>query len=189
VYVTRDPKSEKIQKLLQDTPKSVAGSILTGGVEDAQVVVVATPFIDTETIIKGLGSLDGKIIIDATNPLKGDILWELVVGHTTSAGEKVAEWVGSGARVVKAFNTVSSNIMENPRIGDVSADLHIAGDDNDAKKVVADLAQSIGFTPLDVGKLTLARVTEPLALLYINLAYVQGHGTRSFIKYIPEVKK
>jgi len=129
--------------------------------------------------------LTGKIVIDATNPLEG---LKLAIGHTTSAGEQVASWA-KGAKVVKAFNTIGYNIMENPVHNGVVADLHIAGDDAEAKKVVASIAKDVGFNPLDVGPLTQARLTEPFAMLWISLAYTCGYGRGHFFKYIPDASE
>src|SRR5215471_19702149 len=60
---------------------------------NTQTVVLATPWQATETAVKGLGDLSGKIVIDCTNPLgMGPNGLELVLGHNTSAGEQVAAW-------------------------------------------------------------------------------------------------
>ena len=50
-----------------------------------------------------------------------------------------------------------------------SLDLYIAGDDADAKSGVAELGASLGFRPLDVGGLRMARSLEELAFLNITL--------------------
>lgn len=76
---------------------------------------MATPWPVTKEVVQGLGDLTGKILIDATNPVLPD-LSGLALGMTTSAGEQVVGWA-RGAKVVKAFNTVGSNIMENRAFG------------------------------------------------------------------------
>jgi predicted dinucleotide-binding enzyme len=64
-----------------------------------------------------------------------------------------------------------------PRIGERAITMLYAGNDADAKQVAAHLARDLGFEPLDAGPLTAARMLEPLALLWISLAYKQGLGT------------
>ena len=80
-----------------------------------------------EQIIAGLGDLNGKILIDATNPLLPD-LSGLTHGTTTSGGEQVAGWA-SGAKVVKAFNTVGANIMADPSFEGHKPVMFYCGDD------------------------------------------------------------
>jgi len=183
-YGTRDPNSEKIKALLSQTPNSSA-STNAEAVKAADVVILSTPWEATKEVILSAGDLTGKVVIDATNPLAK---MALAVGHTTSGGEQVASWA-KGAKVVKAFNTIGYNIMENPESNGVKADLHIAGDDPEAKKIVANIAKDVGFVPLDVGGLTQARLTEPLAMLWISMAYAVGHGREHFFKYLPESTK
>ncbi len=132
--------------------------------------------------VQAAGSLTGKILIDATNPLKPD-LSGLALGHTISAGEEVARRP-SGAKVVKAFNTIGAQHMANPVFGSQRASMFIAGDDASAKRTVADLAEALGFDPVDVGPLTQARLLEPLAMLWISLAYAFGHGTNIGFKLL-----
>ena len=52
----------------------------------------------------------------------------------------------------------------------------VAGDDPDAKAVVVDLADQLGFDPVDAGTLAGARELEHLALLWIRLAHQLGNG-------------
>src|SRR5437016_518241 len=98
------------------------------------------------------GDRSCKILIDATNPVLPD-LSGLSVGNTTSGGEMVAQWA-RGASVVKAFNTVGSNIMSNPAFSGRHAALFYCGDDQGAKKTVAGLVSELGFEALDAGPLT-----------------------------------
>ena len=55
----------------------------------------------------------------------------------------------------------------------------IAIDDQAARAIVSQLAREIGFDPLNAGPLAIARLHEPMALLSINLAAIQGYGTRT----------
>jgi len=131
------------------------------------------PWKVTESVLEGLGDLTGKVLIDATNPLLPD-LSGLDTDTPTSAGEKVAGWA-RGAKVVKAFNTIGANIMANPSFGSEKPALCYCGDDAPAKQTVKQLAEEIGFEPLDVGPLTQARLLEPFALLWISMALKYGY--------------
>jgi 8-hydroxy-5-deazaflavin:NADPH oxidoreductase len=140
----------------------------------AEVVVLATPWNATEEAIRNCGDLTGKILLDCTNPLKPD-LSGLAVGHTSSAGEQVAQWA-RGALVVKIFNTTGFPNMADPKYGSEAATMFYAGDDAGAKAAAAQLAREIGFDPVDAGPLANARLLEPLAMLWIYMAVVQGQG-------------
>ena len=140
---------------------------------EAEVVVLATPWDGTRDAIDRCGDLAGRVVVDCTNPLEPD-LSGLTLGHDDSAGEQVARWA-PGAKVVKAFNSVGSNIMENPRVGGQRAVMFIAGDD-EGKATVRRLSEALGFDTVDAGGIDKARLLEPLAMLWISLAYQQGMG-------------
>ena len=92
------------------------------------------------------------------------------------AGEQVAGWA-RGGRVVKAFNTAGSGTMADPAFGPEAVTMFICGDDDAAKTKVAKLAEEMGFEVADTGPLVTSRYLEPLAMLWIQLAYGQGWGT------------
>lgn len=138
-------------------------------------MLLATPWGAAQDALRAAGDLKGKILVDATNPLKPDFSG-LALGHTTSAGEEVARWA-PGARVVKAFNTIGAQHMTDPRIAGQRPSMFVCGDDPAAKQTVAGLAEALGFEPVDAGPLTQARLLEPLAMLWISLAYAHGLGT------------
>jgi hypothetical protein len=97
------------------------------------------------------------------------------VGHDTSAAEQVASWA-KGARVVKCFNTTGAENMANPRFGADRAVMFLAGDDEAAKKSVVKLGEDLGFEMVDAGALSIARLLEPVAMLWIRLAFRRGLG-------------
>jgi 8-hydroxy-5-deazaflavin:NADPH oxidoreductase len=145
---------------------------LQGAAAAADVIVLAVPWSAVPTTIAALGSLAGKVLIDTTDPLKSPR--ELAIGLTDSGGETVARL--SGARVVKAFSTTGAANMADSGYPGGKLMMAIAGDDAAAKQVVMRLAADLGFDPIDTGPLTMSRYLEPLAMLWINLAYTQGLG-------------
>lgn len=140
----------------------------------SDIVVLATPWTALPDVLKACGDLSRKIIIDCTNPVNATFDG-LTLGVDDSGGETVAR-LAPEARVVKAFNTVGFNIMTNPMFGGVAASMLIAGDDSDAKAVVAQLSADLGFDPVDAGPLTQSRGLEALAWLWISMAMKFGHG-------------
>lgn len=137
-----------------------------------EVVVLATPWGGTEDAVRHAGNLSGKVLLDCTNPLRPDMSG---LEGDRSAAEQVAAWA-PGAKVVKIFNTTGFNNMDDPRFGDDRATMFYCGDDAEAKKVAARLAEELGFEAVDAGPLAEARSLEHLALLWIHLAYVQKLG-------------
>jgi predicted dinucleotide-binding enzyme len=138
------------------------------------VVVLAVPWDSVRPAIEGLGPLAGKIVIDATNPLTPE--FGLVLGHGDSAGETVAR-LAKGAHVVKAFNTTGAANMAETHYAGGKLMMPVAGDDAAAKQKVMSLATDLGFEAVDVGPLMMSRFLEPMAVVWIRLAYMQGKGT------------
>ncbi len=132
-------------------------------VADREVVVLAVPATAAETVLAQAGSLEDRILVDATNNLTGG-----------PDGLEIAA-LAAGARVVKAFNTVFATFMhatppERP------ASLVICGNDPAAKEAVAELIRDAGFEPVDAGGAERTPEVEALARLVIGLAYREGRG-------------
>lgn len=181
LYGSRDPEGDRVKKLLDDHPghaRAVEPAELAGVVD---LILLAVPYEAIDDLVPSLGLLDGTILVDATNPLAQG-LSGLALGFDDSAAEKVAR-LAPKARVIKAFNTVGSKVMEDPVFGDRRAFLPVAGDDPEAKEQVLGLARELGFDAVDAGPLAHARYLEPLAMLWIQLAYPLGHGNDfAFVK-------
>jgi 8-hydroxy-5-deazaflavin:NADPH oxidoreductase len=171
-FGVRDASSPKVQTLLAET--GAQGATVAEAAAASEVVALATPWEGTREAVRSAGSLAGKIVFDCTNALAPQFAG-LVHGAGSSAGEEVASWV-PGARVVKIFNTTGANNMANPDFNGVAATMFYCGDDAEAKGVAARLAADLGFDPVDAGALDQARLLEPLALLWIRLAYAQKQG-------------
>jgi predicted dinucleotide-binding enzyme len=140
----------------------------------SDVVVLCTPWQGTEQAVRSCGDLTEKVLIDCTNPLTPDFA-ALEIGHSTSGAEQVAAWA-PGARVCKAMNQIGAPMMGHPQLPSAPV-MFICGDDEDAKQVTAELVSELGFETIDAGDLTLARLIEPYALIWIHLALRRGFGT------------
>jgi predicted dinucleotide-binding enzyme len=138
-------------------------------VRGADVVVLATPWGAVNDALREVGSLDGRILLDTTNPVAAGL--KLDVGpNGESAAERIQAMV-PGAKIVKVFNTTGFNNMQNPSYGGAPTMMCYAGDDAAAKSVAHELATAIGFDAIDAGALVQTRHLEHLAALWIGLAY------------------
>jgi 8-hydroxy-5-deazaflavin:NADPH oxidoreductase len=91
VFGVRDPNEAKVQGVVRSVGGRARAATVRDAVAPSEVVTLATPWRATKDALTAAGSLSGKILVDATNPLKPD-LSGLVLGHTTSAAEQVAAW-------------------------------------------------------------------------------------------------
>ncbi|MCB9475855.1 MAG: NADPH-dependent F420 reductase [Deltaproteobacteria bacterium] len=173
-FAVRLPDSEKTKTLLADFPDKVRALTIPKATTLADVILLATPWDATREALQAAGDLSGKVLIDCTNPL-ADGMRGLALGHSTSGAEQIAEWA-SGAKVVKAFNSTGSGNMDNPVYDGASLTMFYCGDDGEAKETARQLIADTGFEPVDAGVLAAARYLEPLAMLWIHLAYVKGLG-------------
>jgi 8-hydroxy-5-deazaflavin:NADPH oxidoreductase len=155
-----------------------------GAAAHGEVVALALPFAALASTLPPLASaLAGKVVVDATNPVKDD--WSpLPLGEGNSGGEEAGRLL-PGARVVKAFNTVFADVMTPTRLarGGRRVTAFVAGDDEAANELVARLAADAGFAPLVVGPLANARYLEAMAHLNIALAVGRGGGTDAAFIY------
>jgi len=179
-YGSRTPHNEKVQQLVAKSGKQASASSPREAISDADVILFAVPWPVARETLAQLGDLAGRTLIDCTNPLLSDMSG-IELGHVISAGEQIAQWA-PGANVVKAFNTASTKVMVNPQFGEHRATMFYCGDDAAAKLMVRRLIEDVGFEAIDAGSLTSSRYLEPLAMLYIHLAFRQGFGSNCAFK-------
>jgi 8-hydroxy-5-deazaflavin:NADPH oxidoreductase len=118
-------------------------------VEFGEVVMFATPWLLVDDVLAQTGSLEGKIVIDTTNQFGRDG-WE-DLGGRTAAQVNAARM--PGARYTKAFNTMTAGFQAEAagRTGADRVVMFLCGDDEEAKRIVAELIDDAGFTPVDMG--------------------------------------
>jgi 8-hydroxy-5-deazaflavin:NADPH oxidoreductase len=158
-----------------DGPAGAAYASVGDAARRAEVVVLATPWPAVRDALGAAGDLTGKVLIDCTNPLRADAAGlALDVGFTTSGGEQVAS-LAVGAAVFKTLNQTGFENMQHGRaFGSHPACMFVAGDDEVKKPLVMSLVSDLGFEVIDAGPLQIARLLEPLAMLWIHMAVKLG---------------
>lgn len=154
----------------QAVAKDVGGTAAASTADAARgadLIVLAVPYGALTDVTAAIGdAATGKVVIDATNPLTADGSGMAVSDH--AGAEEVAAQL-PGAHVVKAFNTVFASKQADPVTDGTVLDGFYAGDDDGAKRTVADLLAAIGYRPVDAGPLAAARALEHMAFLNISL--------------------
>jgi NADPH-dependent F420 reductase len=144
----------------QDGAKAVTGD----------VVVLAVPYGEVKGILAARrDQLAGKVVVDLTNPVNFETFDSLVVPADSSAAAEIAAELPE-AKVVKAFNTNFGATLASGKVGDLVTTVLIAGDDADAKSLVAGIVAAGGLKAIDAGSLARARELEALGFLQITLA-------------------
>jgi predicted dinucleotide-binding enzyme len=167
--VSRDPAKARA---LADKLAAGATTGTYGAAPAGDIVILAVPYASAAAVVADYGdALDGKVIIDISNPVAPDMSG-LVTPHGSSGAQEIAKGAPAGAHVVKAFNTIFGHVLA--KGGRLAA--FIAADDPEAKARVSTFIESLGLRPLDVGGLHMAATLEALGLVMIGLAK-NGAGT------------
>lgn len=178
VVASSDPGGEKMKALIAAAGANARAGSNEEAAAHGEVVVLATPWGATKKIIKQLDDgLDGKIVLDATNPIAEDFSG-LERGFDDSAGESVQRWA-KRARVVKTLNQIGFEMMDAPKLaGGAKPVMFVCGEDADAKNVVGGLVESLGFAAEDCGGIAMSRYLEPFAWLWIDRAVIRRKARR-----------
>jgi NADPH-dependent F420 reductase len=143
-----------------DTDKQVTGD----------VVVLAVYYPAVADVLAARGeSLAGKVVVDITNPLDLTTFDSLTVPADSSAAAEIAAALPR-SRVLKAFNTTFAGTLAAGSVGPLPTTVLIAGDDADAKALLAGIVTAGGLRAVDAGSLRRARELEALGFLQLTLA-------------------
>lgn len=167
---------QTLKKLAREAKGNAQAGTPAEATREADLLLLAVHWSQVDDVLKQAGDVSGKVLLSCVLPLNADNT-ELVVAHTSSGAEALAR-KARRARVVSGFGTVPSEVLvgvfEARRKARHPALLY-CGDDAGAKEVTAGLIRDVGFDPVDVGPLRMARYTEPFSLLVGHLAY-EGAG-------------
>jgi predicted dinucleotide-binding enzyme len=163
----------KAEALAAELPgKAQAGAV--GDPLSGDVVVLAVWYQAVPDVLARYGDqLDGKVVVDITNPVDPETYAPLTV-EAGSVAQEIAATV-PGAKVVKAFNTTFAGTLAEGQVAGTQLDVFLASDDEAAKAAVSQLAADGGLRAIDVGPLALAHQLEGVG--YVNMAIQPGLGT------------
>ena len=148
-----------------------------------EVLVLGVAGRVAEELVKGLArSLEGKTVIDATNPIAGGPVNGILpyfTGPNDSLMERLQK-AAPGARFVKAFSSVGNAFMVNPSFPGGRPTMFIAGNDAGAKAQVTGILEQFGWDAEDVGGVEGARAIEPLCQLWCAPGFLRNQWTHAF---------
>lgn len=171
----QDPENFKGKALLNNAHTTVHS--IAEAVALSEVVLIATPPTAIFDIIEKMGDVENKVLIDATNSIRQSPEPYKTAYHALADKTK--------AEVVKCFNSTGFENMLDPVYGDKAIDMFMAGDSEKAKQAALQLALDAGFgSCIDFGKADKVELLEKLALSWINLAIMQGHGRNLAFKVV-----
>ncbi len=167
---------QKLNKLAREAGEGARAGTPREAAQKADAILLAVHWSRMDDVLKQAGDLSGKVIVTCSLPMDAGNT-KLIVANTSSGAEELAKKIPK-ARVASAFNTVPSEVLfgvYEARRKTTRPSLVYCGDDEIGKTVAAELIRDVGFDPVDVGPLRIARYTEPFALLVAQLAY-EGEG-------------
>ena len=175
---------EKLVDWLQENP-GVGSGLFGDAAAFADVIVLAVRGTAANEVlaIAGEDNHAGKPVIDATNPIADEPPLNGLLRFFTSLDESLMEQLQRQyprTRFVKAFNSVSSERMVNPRFEGGNPSMFICGNDGDAKQVVTGILEQFGWETEDMGAVEAARAIEPLCMLYCIPGFTRNQWTHAF---------
>ena len=149
-------KDESRAQALADDLGSLAGAASVADAIDGADTAVLAVWLDPlkEVLAKHAQRLDGKVVIDPTNPIgfeNGEMIRTLP--DSQSASSVVRALLPAGAHYVKAFGSLGATQWADAANRDPRMVLFYATDDDDAAKTTQQLIRTAGFEPMDVGGL------------------------------------
>lgn len=151
----------KVNYILSNSAKTELG----------EIVVLAVPYVAIAGIIQEYSTdLQGKIIIDITNPVDFTTFDSLLVPSDTSAAALIAKQLPN-SMIVKAFNTTFSDALATKKVANEhQTTVLLASDSQKAKETIIKSLENSGLNLLDAGSLKRARELEAIGFLQITLA-------------------
>lgn len=196
-------KEDKAQKIVEETKEElkdyeiaeIKGMANEDAAEAGDILIITVPLQAQSATLKTIKPyVEGKIILDATVPLETAIggkvstLVHLSEGSAAQRTQYLLE--GTDAKIIAAFNNISnSQLLNIPN--PIDCDCIIAGDDEDAKKVAAEIIEKIpDIKVIDAGKLEKSQLIEAITplLIGLNIKYKSQYGGLR-ITGIPKIRE
>ena len=175
---------EKLLDWQNNHPSSRTGTF-SEAAAFGEIIILAVRGSAANTVLNlaDAANLEGKILIDATNPIAKEPPENGVLRFFTDLNESLMEQLQKNfpkVKFVKAFNSVGSAAMVDPQFKDGKPTMFICGNDEHAKKQVSKILDQFGWEISDMGAVEAARAIEPLCILWCIPGFLQNSWTHAF---------
>lgn len=181
---TRDTAKEELVKFKTENPAiSIGDFASTARFGELIVWAVSGAVAGAALDLAGTENLNGKVVIDATNPIAKEGPVNGVLKFFTDGNHSLMEQLqqkAPSAHFVKAFNSVGSAFFYKPRFKDGTPTMFICGNNEEAKKTVTTLLTAFGWDTEDMGKAEAARAIEPLCMLWCIPGFLRNQWSHAF---------
>ena len=181
---SRDPLKEAVTKWKEANPGAKSGSFAdTAAFGDLLVLATAGHAAVQALEACGLKNLEGKTVIDVTNPIAPAAPEKGVLKFSTTLDSSLMEQLQKlvpKAKFVKAFNSVGNSLMYKPSFKEGKPSMFICGNDEAAKKQVTAILDRFGWETEDMGGVEAARAIEPLCILWCIPGFLRNQWTHAF---------
>jgi 8-hydroxy-5-deazaflavin:NADPH oxidoreductase len=179
---TRD--AAKLADWAKQNPKARVGGF-SDAAKFGEVAVLAVKGSVAADVVRQAGpaNLAGKVLIDATNPISDAPPVNGVLKFSTNLDESMMEKLQrefAAIRFVKAFNSVGSARMVDPKFAGGKPTMFICGNDDAARKTVTAILDQFGWETADMGKIEAARAIEPLCILWCIPGFLRNEWAHAF---------
>lgn len=180
---SRDPSK------LDEWKREAGARASTGTPEEAaewgDLVVLAVKGKGAESAVElcGIANLNGKTVIDATNPIAETPPINGVLHFFTTFDESLMERLqkkAPDAHFVKCFSCVGSALMVDPDFGGAKPTMFICGNEQSAKDEVTRILDTFGWETEDMGGVEAARAIEPLCILWCIPGFARNEWSHAF---------
>ena len=173
-FGVRNAQNASLLEKIGQMPQTVQVGHSAEAIAFADVITFAVPGASVEPIVtENLDNLRGKVIIDASNNMRG----------TSRHALGILRDQLPSAKLYRAFNTLGWENLENPDFEGTKADLFYCGDE-DAKNTVEQLIADVGLEPIYLGGTDRVDLVEGMTDMWFNLALKQQMGRRIAFKLL-----
>jgi len=182
---TREPASEKITTWLKEAGSGIKAGTFEDTAKHGELIILCPLFRAVEDVINlaGKNNLEGKIVIDTTNPIAEEPPVNGVLKYVNTkegSGGGFIQNLLPASHIVKAFNSIGSAFMYKPNFSEGQPTMFICGNSDEAKKKVTDILVSFGWDVMDSGGIEASAALEGLCIIWCARGFREGAWTHAF---------
>jgi len=178
---SRDPS--KLATWKSGAGANAAAGTFAEAASYGEIVVLGVKGTGAEEAVRLCGDgLNGKVVLDATNPIAASPPVNGVLVYMTGPNESLMERLqkqAPAAKFVKAFSSVGSALFVNPKLSSRPS-MFICGNDAGAKDAARGILEQFGWDSEDCGGVEAARAIEPLCILWCIPGFLRNDWVHAF---------